>query len=172
MSFKRSLRNDFGLLGICLIIIGAVVFYFKTGPAIEVFPVSAPTSESFTFAKVIQVIDGDTIIIDTGQHVRYIGMDTPEIETKQCFATESSELNRELVEGREVKLVKDVSDKDKYGRLLRFVYVGNVFVNDELLKEGAAKVETVPPDTGFKEQFESSQNKAKENRLGLWGTCF
>ncbi len=126
----------------------------------------------FTFAKVTRVIDGDTIVIDTGQHIRYIGMNTPEMETGECYATAASEINRNLVLGKTVELVKDVSGTDKYGRLLRYVYIGNLFIDDELVKEGAAKIMTVPPDIKYKDIFQSSQNYAKENNLGLWGKCF
>jgi micrococcal nuclease len=73
--------------------------------------------------------------------------------------------------GKTVKLVKDVSETDKCGRLLRFVYVGDQMIDDELVKEGAAKIETVPPDTEFKDEFQMSENYAKENKLGLWGKC-
>lgn len=129
-------------------------------------------SSSATFAKVTKVIDGDTIVIDTGQHVRYIGMNTPEVETLECFATEASEINRNFVLGKVVKLEKDISETDKYGRLLRFVYVGDIFVDDYLVKNGYAKIMTVPPDVKYKEEFLESEKYARENNLGLWSKCF
>lgn len=82
----------------------------------------------------------DTIVIDNGEHIRYIGMNTPELETNECYATEASEMNKELVLGKTVKLEKDISDVDKYGRLLRYVYVDNVFVDDYLVRNGFAKI--------------------------------
>lgn len=124
-----------------------------------------------TFAKVTRVIDGDTIVIDTGEEVRYIGMNTPETETSECFATEASEVNENLVLGKTVRLEKDVSETDKYGRLLRYVYVGDTFIDDYLVKNGDARVMTVPPDTKYKDEFLQSENYAKENNLGLWGKC-
>lgn len=133
---------------------------------------NSPNPPIFSFAKVIKVIDGDTIEINTGQIIRYIGMDTPEIETSECYATEASEVNKNLVLGKTVKLVKDVSETDKYGRLLRFVYVGDIFVDDYLIKNGFAKIMTVPPDVEFKDQFLQSENYAKENKLGLWNKCY
>ena len=91
---------------------------------------------------VSRIVDGDTIELGTGERVRYIGIDTPETvdprKEVQCFGKEASAKNKELVEGKEVRLVKDVSDKDKYGRLLRYVYVGDVFVNEKLVSEGYA----------------------------------
>jgi micrococcal nuclease len=98
-------------------------------------------------------------------------MNAPEMSPLECYAKEATEIDKNLVLGKTVKLVKDVSETDKYGRLLRFVYVGDQMIDDELVKVGAAKVETVPPDTEFKEEFQVSQSYAKENKLGLWGKC-
>jgi micrococcal nuclease len=164
-------------LGSIFILIG-ILTYLSKKESIQVIPSPVPTqsqlsnsNSNFTYAKVTRVIDGDTIVIDTGQHVRYIGMNTPEVETSECYATEASEINKNLVLGKEVKLEKDVSETDKYDRLLRYVYVGDTFVDDYLVKDGAAKIMTVPPDVEYKDEFLSSQNYAKENELGLWGKC-
>jgi len=124
-----------------------------------------------TLSVVERVIDGDTIVIDTGEHIRYIGMNTPEMETSECFATEASEINKNLVLGKTVRLEKDVSDTDKYGRLLRYVYIDDTFVDDYLVKNGDAKIMIVPPDIKYKDEFLQSENYAKENNLGLWGKC-
>ena len=70
------------------------------------------------------MIDGDTIVIEGGQKVRYIGMNTPEVETSECYATEATEINKNLVLGKEVKLEKDVSDTDKYGRFYDMFILG------------------------------------------------
>ncbi len=137
---------------------------------ISQIPLITPTP-SVSFAKVARVIDGDTIQLENGDRVRYIGMNTPEIETSECFATEASEINKNLVLGKIVELEKDVSETDKYGRILRYVYVDDIFVDDYLVKNGDAKIMTVPPDTKYKDEFLSSQNYAKENNLGLWGKC-
>lgn len=124
---------------------------------------------------VSRVVDGDTIELGTGERVRYIGIDTPETvdprKEVQCFGKEASAKNKELVEGKEVRLVKDVSDKDKYGRLLRYVYVGDVFVNEKLVSEGYARVATYPPDVAYAERFIEVERVARENKLGLWGGC-
>jgi micrococcal nuclease len=161
-----------------------VIYFFKNATKIQVIPsVSqknqiSPISQSFVTAKVAKVIDGDTIVIDTGEHIRYIGINTPEMETNECYATEATMTNKNLVLGKTVRLEKDVSETDKYGRLLRYVYIshpeldsGSAFVNDELVKNGSARVETVPPDTKFKTEFVSSEKYAKVNKLGLWGKC-
>jgi micrococcal nuclease len=174
----------FFILGIFLVLVGIFIFLKNR----EIIQIASPPSPSpvstlggsmtpntiegrVTYVKVSRVIDGDTIVIDTGQRVRYIGMNTPEIETSECYATEASEINKNLVLGKTVKLEKDVSETDKYGRLLRYVYVGDIFIDDELVKEGAAKIMTVPPDIEYKDEFLQSQNYAKENNLGLWSKC-
>lgn len=122
--------------------------------------------------KVVRVVDGDTVKLENGKVVRYIGIDTPETvdprKPIQCFGKEVSSKNKELVEGKEVTLVKDVSETDKYGRLLRYVYIDNTFVNDYLVKNGYAHSSSYPPDIKYQEQFKKSEEEAKNNKLGLW----
>ena len=125
--------------------------------------------------KVIKVIDGDTIKLENSEVVRYIGIDTPETvhpsEPVQCFGKEASDKNKELVEGKMVKLEKDITDRDKYGRLLRYVWVDDLFVNDELVRQGYAYAYTYPPDVKYTEQFVQAQQEARENNRGLWAGC-
>ena len=131
-----------------------------------------PTDDTFL---VTRVIDGDTIEIEGGKKVRYIGIDTPETvdprKPIQCFGVEASNKNKELVEGKRVRLEKDVSETDKYERLLRYVYVGELFVNDYLARQGYAYAYTYPPDVKYSEQFVQAQKEARENNRGLWKTC-
>jgi micrococcal nuclease len=131
-------------------------------------------------AQVEEVVDGDTIKLSDGQTVRYVGMDTPEtVDPRKpvgCFGQEASKANKELVEGKTVRLEKDVGDKDKYGRLLRYVFVkdeqgGETFVNLELVKRGFAMVETVAPNVKYQDQFLEAQQEARNNNLGLWASC-
>lgn len=124
---------------------------------------------------VTKVIDGDTIEIEGGQRVRYIGVDTPEtvhpdIKT-ECLGAAASAKNKELVEGKHVHLEKDVSETDKYGRLLRYVYINNLFVNDYMVREGFANASSYPPDIKYQDQFTSAEVEARENNRGLWGSC-
>ncbi|MDP3998518.1 MAG: thermonuclease family protein [bacterium] len=133
---------------------------------------TTPVPKLLESAKVIRVIDGDTIVIQTGQKVRYIGINTPGTVAPrlpvQCFGHEASLKNRELVEGKVVSLEKDVSETDKYGRLLRYVYVDNIFVNDYLVREGFAHVSTFPPDVEYQKQFLEAEKEARANKKGLW----
>lgn len=136
-------------------------------------------------ARVIRVIDGDTIVLDGGEVLRYIGIDSPETKDPrrevECYGNEASKINEELVLGKVVKLEKDVSDRDKYGRLLRYVWVSSqpqdnsgtqeIFVNDYLVREGYAHAVTYPPDVRYSELFRQSEAKAREEGKGLWSEC-
>jgi micrococcal nuclease len=128
-----------------------------------------------TSALVVRVIDGDTIELEDGQHVRYIGMNTPEITDKrkivQCFSKEASVKNTELVLNKQVRLEKDISETDKYGRLLRYVYIGDIFVNDFLVREGYAHSSSYPPDIKYRDRFRLSEQYARAANIGLWSSC-
>jgi micrococcal nuclease len=124
---------------------------------------------------VTRVIDGDTIELENGEKVRYIGIDAPETvhpsKPVECFGREASAKNKELVENKRVRLEKDITDRDKYGRLLRYVYVGDLFVNLELVKLGYATSYTYPPDVKYQDLFIAAQKEARETQRGLWGAC-
>lgn len=125
--------------------------------------------------KVTRVIDGDTVELETGQKVRYIGIDTPETVSPskpvQCFGKEASNKNKELVLGKQVRLEKDVSETDKYGRLLRYVWIGDILINEVLVREGYAQSSTYPPDIKYQDKFLEAQRLAKEENKGLWSAC-
>ena len=125
--------------------------------------------------KVIRAVDGDTIEIEGGEKVRYIGIDTPETvdprKPVQCFGVEASKKNKELVEGKMVRLEKDITDRDKYNRLLRYIYVGDTFINLELVKQGFAYSYSYPPDIKHQDQFVKAQQEAREANRGLWSAC-
>jgi|SRR3989344_4990343 len=125
--------------------------------------------------KVTRVIDGDTIEIEGGEMVRYIGIDTPETvdprKPVQCFGIEASAKNKELVEGKMVRLEKDITDKDKYNRLLRYVWVDDTLINLELVKQGFAYSYSYPPDVKYQDQIVKAQQGARLTKLGLWNIC-
>lgn len=146
-------------------------------PAETPTPTPPPIPEDAQEAQVINVVDGDTIkvrIDGETQTVRYIGIDTPETKHPnkpvEWMGPEATEANKELVAGKEVWLVKDVSETDQYGRLLRYVYLADgTFVNAELVKQGYAQASTYPPDVEHSELFAELQSEARENERGLWG---
>lgn len=124
------------------------------------------------FAQVKRVIDGDTFVIDTDERVRLIGIDTPEtvhptVEV-QPFGPEASEFTKNAVEGKQVRLEFDVGIYDGFKRLLAYVYVDNVSLNEQLLLEGLAVVSTYPPNVKYTERFLECQQIARNKRVGLW----
>ena len=126
-------------------------------------------NQSFSLSMISKVIDGDTVVLSSGETVRYIGIDSP--EKKDCFSQEATDENKRLVLGKEVSLTKDVSEKDRYGRILRFVYLDETFINDYLVRRGFAKAYRYPPDVKFADQFDLAQQEARENNRGLWSVC-
>jgi len=118
---------------------------------------------------VTEVIDGDTITIAGGDRVRYIGIDTPEIHPQvEAFGQEAWQANRELVEGKRVRLERDVSETDKYGRLLRYVWVDSTMVNAELVRRGLAEAKAYPPDTKYRSYLEQVEAEPKRAGRGMW----
>ncbi len=123
----------------------------------------------------MRVVDGDTIEVQGGERVRYLGVDTPETvhpeKPVQCYGPEASERNRELVEGKTVRLVSDGQDRDAYGRLLRYVFADGVFVNGELVWEGYAFARSYGDDVMLYQTLVQLERSARENGRGLWGVC-
>ena len=120
-------------------------------------------------ATVTQVIDGDTIVIDTGHRVRYIGIDTPEVHpVAEAYGMEAWQANRNLVEGKEVRLERDATETDKYGRLLRYVYADDTLVNAELVRLGLAEAKAYPPDIKHQELLEQLEKEARQAGRGMW----
>lgn len=144
-------------------------------------PVASPSAIlDAEIHNVTRVIDGDTIEIEGGQKVRYIGIDAPEKPTSksaECYARQALEYNKKLVEGKAVRMEKDVSETDRYGRLLRYVYVrgatdsAEIFVNKALIAEGYASAARFPPDVRLAEEFAQTQQQAAQARKGLWASC-
>ena len=118
---------------------------------------------------VIQVTDGDTIKVrleDGDYNVRYIGIDTPEINDR--LGNEARNENSKLVAWQTITLVKDVSETDRYDRLLRYVFVGDIFVNYELVQLGYAEAKDYPPDTACSDTFHQAESSAKAAKAGIW----
>lgn len=132
-------------------------------------------------ATVVRVVDGDTIIARLGggdvERVRLIGMDTPESVKPgvpvQCFALRASAVTKHLLTGRRVKLVQDVEPRDRYGRLLAYVYrePDGLFVNEELVRRGLARAYPFAPNTRFAGPIASLARAARTAGRGLWSAC-
>lgn len=170
-----------------LIILLTLLALVATPAALAVEPAGRATSTptpavtpvgALTEAKVIRVIDGDTIEVQIGRQqftVRYISVDTPETvhpsKPVQYFGKAASLMNKQLVEGKTVRLEKDVSETDKYDRLLRYVWVGDTMINAELVRLGFAQVASYPPDVRYLYLFLNLQREARSAGRGLWVEC-
>jgi len=187
MKVKKISQKKLLSILISLLIIVVYRIFFPQPPTNQNnLKVTIPTSSSTPSMQasiVKRVIDGDTVELEDGKIVRYIGIDAPELhhptKSVQCFASASAEFNKKLVEGKNVRLEKDVSETDKYKRLLRYVYLienqvsssSGLFVNEYLVKEGYAYAATFPPDVKYSELFRQTQEEAMKNNKGLWKAC-
>lgn len=114
-----------------------------------------------------RVIDGDTLVLSNGVHVRLIGMNTPE-KNEKCFEEGKEALSR-LISNSSIDLKSDKRNKDNYHRLLRYVYIGEDFVNLDMVKNGYAYAENVTPNIIYSKEFADAEKYAKENKIGcLW----
>lgn len=140
---------------------------------------AAPTGDAAV--PVVRVVDGDTIVVrlsGRNERVRLIGIDTPESVKPntpvQCFALEASARTKALLPaGAPVKLVRDVELRDRYGRLLAYVYraTDNLFVNLSLATEGYAVAYTYPPNVAHADEFVAAAAEARDAGRGLWSRC-
>jgi micrococcal nuclease len=168
------------LIGILLFV--ATLFGAGWAPTPPDEPVVAPETEYAEYprevlGRVVRVIDGDTIDVEiegTIERVRYIGVDTPEpslYDVPECYSEEATSANRGLVGEKEVRLIADSEARDDYGRLLRYVYVGETSVNAELARGGYADVVFIRPNTSEYEVLKALRDEARVNERGLWKEC-
>ena len=143
---------------------------------VGVAAVAAATDTAALEAAVVRVVDGDTIHVRLGERVekvRYIGVNTPELHHptrgEEPGGREAADVNRRLVAGKRVRLELDVQARDRYGRLLAYVWVGSVMVNAELVRLGYAQVMTIPPNVRHQQRFVALAREAREAGRGLWG---
>jgi micrococcal nuclease len=134
--------------------------------------------EGIQRTTVERVVDGDTIEVGIDgrtEDVRYIGVDTPETVKPgapvECYGPQATEFNHELVEGETVRLRFDRELRDVYGRLLAYVYVGETFVNAELVSGGYARTLEIEPNTSQAGLLSRLQSQAAAAGRGLWGSC-
>ncbi|MHB9096076.1 MAG: thermonuclease family protein [Eubacteriales bacterium] len=140
-------------------------------------PRKQPPDEEGNTYRVVKVTDGDTIKVNIDgrvEPVRFIGVNTPEIHHPQksveAWGKEAAAYTAKLLAGQKVRLIYDVQPRDRYGRLLAYVYTSDgTFVNALLVKEGYAQVMTVPPNVKYQALFTELQKMARKSRKGLWG---
>ena len=127
-----------------------------------------------TEAKVDRVIDGDTIVLTSGEKIRYLLVDAPEttLGHDDCYGSNAAQFNSDLVLGKTVQLSYDVECTDMYGRLLAYVSVDGQEVNKLMVERGYACVLHIPPDGDDRaDEFKMYQLEAKTAMRGLWGAC-
>ena len=131
-------------------------------------------------AVVIRVVDGDTIIVRVDgreERVRYIGVDAPELsnadtgQPAECGGAEARDANVAMLDGARVELERDVSDRDRFGRLLRHVWVSGTLVGRELARQGAVEARSYPPDTSRDAELDDAERAGRRSGAGIWGSC-
>lgn len=130
-------------------------------------------------ARVVRVVDGDTIVVEADgevDRVRYIGVDTPESVKPntpvQCWAKRASALNKELVGHQTITLRFDSERRDRYGRLLAYPYRHDgLDVGAELVRRGAARTLAIRPNVAHADALEALEQKARRKRVGMWAQC-
>jgi len=187
------MKNLAGII-IAVILFGAVVYLAAEEPikiytdGDGIFKIPFGNSYNYTDITVKRAIDGDTLQLESGERVRLIGIDTPEmhesnklqrdsrksgedVDTIQALGRRSYEFTKKSVEGKRVAMEFDVEKYDKYNRLLAYVYLkdGGTFVNAEIVKQGYASLMTIPPNVKYADLFLKLYREARENKRGLWG---
>ena len=145
------MKNNLGVIVAVLILLNVVVILLDR----------EDTSTTVSF-----VIDGDTVELSNGERVRLIGIDTPEVG--EYYYEEATIQLRNLVEGKEVRMEVDTNNRDAYDRLLRYIYIGDTFVNYEMVYGGHAESYCFDPDTKYCDEFNEAEEDAKENKRGMW----
>lgn len=171
---KNLSRSIMGMMFLILaLVIAQIEKNTPSAPVLHVAPTQTQTAT--VIAHVVRIVDGDTIELSSGEKVRYIGIDTPELHSKDpqtnCFGAEAAQKNRELVEDKDIVLEKDISETDRYGRWLRYAYIDGVSVNLTLVRLGFARAKDYPPDSHYKKDFADAEKVAKEGKKGLWEKC-
>jgi len=128
---------------------------------------------AFADHKVVRVYDGDTVLLENGTRLRYLGIDTPEVDheggRRDCMAEEARDVNRKLVEGKRVTLEYDQEKVDPHGRHLTYLFLPNgEMVNAVLVRRGLAHVMSIPPNLKYRELLVGCQRKAMTEGLGIW----
>jgi micrococcal nuclease len=191
---KKVLSFDIcALIFICHLCFGICHFNLYANEPVPLYrsgkgKFTIPFGRSYNYSDILvtRAVDGDTLVLETRERVRLIGMDTPEmhesaklfrdasrtkqdIKTIQALGRRAYEFTKNLVEGKRVKLEFDLEKHDKYGRLLAYVYLKDgTFVNAEIVKEGYASLMTYPPNVKYVDLFLNLYREAREDRRGLW----
>lgn len=166
-----------GVAGACVVVLWLIVSSAYPSRPARLDAVCTPVGGS---GVVQEVIDGDTVQLTSGERIRYIGIDAPEVRVRrhgrwvyapEPFAEAASALNRRLVEGHRVRLEADREPCDRYHRRLAYLFVDEVFVNAELVRQGLAVVKIFPPNDKYQETLRTVQAGARARHAGLWAVA-
>lgn len=153
-SVKMRRRKAASISAIVVMIIVLAVNYLVPQPTIV------------THAVATRIVDGDTIVVEGGERVRLLDIDTPE-NGEPCSANATARL-KGLIDGKEVALVSGVEDKDVYGRLLRYVFLNDTLINVQMVREGWANLYIVNKDPRYYDYFIQAEQAAKKENLCVW----
>lgn len=180
-------RISFALLASCLVVLGACATH-EVDLSLQTSATFNEEPGGYEEARVTRVVDGDTIeveitaieegpgagdaVVGYQYDVRFLGIDTPESvkpgSPVECFGKEASAATKAFLDGQTVRLVKDVEEQDRFGRILRYVYVGDEMANARLVANGYASVFTYPPNVRHADLFMELERDAREGNRGLW----
>jgi micrococcal nuclease len=189
------MRNIKKTIFILLVLFLTVGLYLYAGEPLKIynsgdwgFKIPFGRNYDYTDIKVTRAVDGDTLVLENGERLRLIGIDTPEMHesdkldrdsqrsgqdkrTIQEMGRRAYRFTKNLVEGKRVALEFDVEKHDRYDRLLAYVYLkdaNRTFVNAQIVKEGYASLMTIPPNVKYADLFLKLYQEARQNRRGLW----
>ena len=178
MPFVRSSRRVGRALAPPVLAVGVVLAAASCAPQVAA---PDPSSRSGPNALVVRVVDGDTVVVSIGdaeENARLIGIDTPETKRPdtpvECFGPEASDrLGALLPPGTPIRLELDEEPRDRYGRLLVYLYRSgdDVLVNEAMAREGLADELSIAPNTALAPRFAAAVDAARADRTGLWGAC-
>ena len=163
---RRSLPPPLAAAVVLALLLAYAWSRFPAQPTGDVF-------ESGRTARVVRVVDGDTLLLEGDLRVRLLGVDTPETKHPdrpvEHLGPEAAAFTERLVEGKDVRLEFDRERRDRYGRALAYVYVGDVMLNEALIREGFSRAETgFPYRRDRKRLFRDAEAEARASRRGLW----
>jgi micrococcal nuclease len=132
-------------------------------------------STALAYQNVVRVYDGDTVLLENGTRVRYLGIDTPEIDHEggrsDFMAEEARDVNRKMVEGKRVRLEYDQEKVDSYGRRLAYLFLPNgEMVNAVLVRRGLAHVMSIRPNLKYRDVLVGCQREAMTEGVGIWSS--
>ncbi len=171
---KKAKKNNIIKSAMLVVVIAIAAFYF---PELFAEEEEKPSRSGLIPVELVKTIDGDTIKIKyegKEQNVRYLLIDTPETNHaqlgKQPFGQQAKDRNAELMNSGKLEIEFDIGERvDKYGRLLAYIYIDGVSIQEKLLEEGLARVGYVyPPNTRHLDEFERAQEKAQKSGIGIW----